>query len=283
MLNFQTEYFLKNNFRRLGLNISRFSSAGQIAGFLKLCYPKTTEIPLIRLGEKNDGGYLLPDDMEGISACFSPGVAESSGFENDMAKRGITSFLADYSVEGPAIHSPLFHFDKKFIGTTDDEKFIRLESWVKSKNVGAGDLILQMDIEGAEYDVIMDTPEEILRKFRIILIEFHGLQFLSEPFALKWIQAAFKKLLNDFEIVHIHPNNYSPVATIRGFDIPPMLEISFLRKDRIISSTYTKSLPHDLDRCCSVSRQDYALPSCWLYKPTKADSSNIPNPSEKMD
>jgi hypothetical protein len=61
---------------------------------------------LIRVGDFGDGGYLVPDDLSGIRACFSPGVSKQASFELDMAKRGIPSFMADASVAGPAIGVP---------------------------------------------------------------------------------------------------------------------------------------------------------------------------------
>lgn len=39
---------------------------------------------LIRLGPNGDGGYLVPDDLTGIEACFSPGVCATSEFENTV-------------------------------------------------------------------------------------------------------------------------------------------------------------------------------------------------------
>ena len=36
---------------------------------------------LIRLGGRGDGAYLLPDDLQDIQACFSPGVSDSKLFE----------------------------------------------------------------------------------------------------------------------------------------------------------------------------------------------------------
>lgn len=44
---------------------------------------------LTRLGPAGDGGYLLPDDLDGIEACFSPGVSLLSGFETECAQRGM--------------------------------------------------------------------------------------------------------------------------------------------------------------------------------------------------
>ncbi len=37
--------------------------------------------PLIRIGAFSDGGYLVPSDLQGIKACFSPGVSQQSSFE----------------------------------------------------------------------------------------------------------------------------------------------------------------------------------------------------------
>jgi len=44
----------------------------ELADFLRRVRPVTTDHELVRIGEARDGGYLLPDDLEGISYCFSP-------------------------------------------------------------------------------------------------------------------------------------------------------------------------------------------------------------------
>ena len=76
--------------------------------------PYETDTPLIRMGDFGDGGYLLPDDLRGIAACYSPGVSEQASFEMDMAKRGIASFMADASVEKPPLNVPGAEFLRKF-------------------------------------------------------------------------------------------------------------------------------------------------------------------------
>jgi hypothetical protein len=125
--------------------ISRTTDEKQLIDFFESVRPKTTNYPLIRIGGNTDGGYLVPDDMEGIDACFSPGVSDVADFENDLAKRGIRCFLADYSVEEPPLKNKLFEFDKKYLGTKNNEIFMTLESWIKLKAPSAKDAILQMD------------------------------------------------------------------------------------------------------------------------------------------
>ena len=65
---------------------------------------------LIRLGAKNDGGYLVPDDLDNISCCFSPGVDSTIYFEKDLAKKKIPSYLLDSSIDKLPETNDLFHF-----------------------------------------------------------------------------------------------------------------------------------------------------------------------------
>src|ERR1043165_4264971 len=60
---------------------------------------------LCRLGGPHDGGYLVPDDFEGMGHSFSPGVGPSIDFDLDVARRGLQVHFADGSVPGlPASH-----------------------------------------------------------------------------------------------------------------------------------------------------------------------------------
>jgi hypothetical protein len=81
-----------------------------------LIRPVATNIPLIRIGADEDGGYLIPDDLTGISACYSPGVDQIASFETALLEHGIPSHLADLSVEGPPPGTAAASFIKKFIG-----------------------------------------------------------------------------------------------------------------------------------------------------------------------
>ncbi|WP_041200253.1 hypothetical protein [Helicobacter pylori] len=56
----------------------------KVEGFIKSLHPIKTEHELVRWGDKHDGGYLIPNDFEGIRALFSPGVGGVSAFEEDF-------------------------------------------------------------------------------------------------------------------------------------------------------------------------------------------------------
>jgi hypothetical protein len=236
---------------------------GSLAQFFSAIRPQSTNHDLIRIGGESDGGYLIPNDLAGVEICFSPGVSTTADFEFELASRGIRCFLADYSVNASPIKHDLVHFEKKYLGYTEESPYITLESWVKRMAPTKHDFILQMDIEGDEYGVIFDTSRDTLRKFRIMLIEFHGLDALCDKFGFKLINLTFKKLLFDFDVVHIHPNNTQKPTVYGKYEIPPVVEFTFLRKDRISGSRPAANFPHRLDRKNTPTRDEMILPRCW--------------------
>jgi len=232
--------------------------------FFKAIRPIAIECGLIRVGAEGDGGYLVPDDLQGIEACYSPGVAEVATFEKTLYNMGIKSFMADYSVNKAPMDSELFNFEKKFLGDINDEKFIRLEDWVTKNLISkSSDLILQMDIEGAEFPVFLDTPRATLQKFRIMVVEFHCMGLLLCRESLPLVKQTFDKILKDFAIIHIHPNNCSAVLSHGRFEIPTMIEVTFYRRDRVVQADRKLSFPHALDSPNKKQRTDVVLPECW--------------------
>ena len=249
--------------RRGGIVSHKFTHSMQIVDFINNVRCTGIDTDLIRIGGHGDGGYLLPDDLEGIGTCFSPGVDVVATFEEDLARRGIKCFLADHSVEDAPIKNKNIVFEKRFLGCADDDIHMRLENWFSENWDETGDSLLQMDIEGAEYSVILDTPRSVLAKFRIMVIEFHDLEMLFSKGAFPFVQQVFDKLLQDFSVVHIHPNNNSKSVKIGDLDIPQVMEFTFYRKDRITPSSRALSFPHALDIKNNSKKADLILPDIW--------------------
>ena len=250
----------------LGRNLTRLTRDADIRDLVKRLRPLDCGRELMRVGGEADGGYLLPDDLEGIEYCFSPGVGPRADFENHLADLNIKSFLADYSVDSPPVERPEFTFDKKFIAANDSETSLTIESW-KNKYLPnyAGDLLLQMDIEGSEYEVILSTPLDVLDSFRIMVIEFHFIEKLFDRFVFGLYRACFEKILKNFQVVHLHPNNGCGSVKKNGIEIPRVMEFTFYNKRRVSETKYRDDFPHALDRDCGAGRKSLQLPKCWYH------------------
>ena len=234
--------------------------AREISEFLSIISPRSSGRKLIRIGKAGDGSYLLPDDLEGVVACYSPGVNNFKDFEDCLVNRyEIECHMCDASSDAESFRTAMIQgkqtFRKLWLDVTEACDSISLENWIEETiSDDKGDLVLQMDIEGAEYRNLLNTDDSVLAKFRIMLIEFHGLDKISDnEVRAQVILPVFRKLNRIFQVVHAHPNNYDGKFKVDGTQIylSSFLELTLHRRDRISSSSNNGSgstlIPHPLD------------------------------------
>jgi len=243
--------------------VAKLTPKSQIENLIHSIRPVAGNAELIRVGDKIDGGYLIPNDLKKLTACFSPGVGNETSFEQDCIRHGMDVYLSDASVDKPQYLPENCFFQQNFIGSHSSGKFITLDSWVKSTQVGPDDeLILQMDIEGAEYEVLLSLSEDLLKRFRIIVFEVHQLdQWWNAPF-FNLVNSAFTKLNQTHVCVHNHPNTLGGVLDFNGLILPKRIELSFHRRDRATNHTIRTNFPHPLD-CDNSAGHPLSLPPHW--------------------
>lgn len=248
---------------RPGLHAVKRTSVEDLRDLVRSLRPIDSGWPLVRVGPDGDGGYLVPDDLDGITCVFSPGVSTESGFELDLAERGMRVFLADGSVDGPAVPHPRFAFDKRFVGALSSADTMTLDEWAAHRKPSPeADWLLQMDIEGAEFETLLGASPELLRRFRIIVVEFHYLhQLWNKPWFLH-VSRVFAKLLATHSVVHVHPNNCCGSFRSRGLVIPRVAELTFHRNDRVRCRAPRTEFPHPLDRD-NTRKATLPLDRCW--------------------
>jgi hypothetical protein len=245
---------------------------------LEVLRPKPCPFPLLRIGGEGDGAYLVPDDLQGLQACLSPGVQNRKDFEDELVLRhGIPCHMCDYSSDESGFTTPLIPglqtFRKAWLDAAGTPDSITLDSWVQELSPDPQhDLMLQMDIEGAEYRNLLSTDPSVLARFRIIVIELHHLRsFLSSAAEPNDLFAVLELIDRHFICVHAHPNNccgafYCDMVKSR---IPGVVELTLLRRDRF--EGYAQSqlippvLPHPLDIVGNVPHKPpLHLESGWL-------------------
>jgi hypothetical protein len=179
----------------------------------------------------NDGGYLLPKSEATQDVLVSPGVSWNSSFEDFFASQGTICHLFDASVENPQVMHSNFKFIEKFWGLEDNNDTINAPKWI-AKNINPLQRnALQMDIEGAEYDLINAMPEKLLTFFNLIIIEVHNFPRLLERDAAPRYIEFFNRLTLHHRVVHFHPNNNIPPVKFLGIDVIECFELTLVRKD----------------------------------------------------
>ena len=74
--------------------------------------------------------------------------------------------------------------------------------------------------------------EDLLKRLRIIVIEFHNLHQLFNCNSFTFQTRAIQKLLKYHRIVACEANINSETIEVNGAGIPRILEVTFYRKDR---------------------------------------------------
>lgn len=246
-----------------GLFVGRRPTEDAVLDTLGLLAPRPVGHGFVRLGSAQDGGYVVPDDLDGITDLVSPGVSDEIGFDLAALDRlgpDARAHLFDASVEGPPVDDPRIRFTRLHLDSRTDEGVTTLADAVAGVDA-PGDLMLQMDVEGAEYRILQATPSSVLARFRVVLIELHHLQDLCLHSRLHDLRAALLLLHRTHVPCHVHANNAEGAFPVADQWIPRLLETTWLRRDRVRDGVpLTSEARRSLDRDCVPTRPGLALP-----------------------
>lgn len=215
----------------------------------------------VRVGAHADGGYVLPSCALSSNLVLSIGIGDQVSFDLAMANRGATVYQYDHTIERqPAVHKNFRYFKKGWGSKTTDE-LITLSSMVEMIDWNEARCpILKFDVEGAEWEALLLTQQEVIEKFEIIVGEFHYFHNLIGRGFFKLVYQIFKKLSSSHLPAHIHPNNATGVRLINGIPFPPLLEITWCKKSMVNEGEFSRDpIPGPLDFPNLAGRPDIFL------------------------
>ncbi|MDR2695815.1 MAG: DUF268 domain-containing protein [Deltaproteobacteria bacterium] len=221
-----------------------------IGRFLQAVRPyDAAEAHKVRLGSHGDGGYVMLDPGHG-GIAYSLGISTYAPWDLEMAERGFKVHQYDASIADTPTPHPNIIFHPYFImdgGALPDNARRLSQELIANGDWKTKDIILQIDEEGAEWDIFAAMGETALKKFRQIIVEFHYLNFNVEKLSI------LEKLLATHTPVHVHYNNNGKTFKyINNFIYQPyFLEISYARNG------------------------DYTFTPCNNYFPTPIDAPNV--------
>lgn len=232
---------------------------------------------LLRLGNEFDGGYVLSKRLLFKSnLLLSIGINNEWSFEFDFARKTNKpilmiddkfSFMTNLFSTLRSVTCLSYRFwDKRIYNVLRDwfsfwKYYLRMALFsafrlkyrrfrvsriddLSSNNISLGSLLkkynlfsntkgilLKMDIEGAEYETISSIIK-YEKLFSGLIIEFHGVTINNDVF-LKSIDS----LVNFFNIIHVHYNNYSFVQN----GICDVIELTFVRKDEMFKQSFSEN------------------------------------------
>mgnify|MGYP000509294134 CR=1 FL=1 len=223
----------------------------RLLAFARAIRPMTsTGLELTRIGGATDGGYVMAEPIA-ASGAISIGVGSDVSWDQDIGSRGIPVAMFDHTVRKAPAHVPGGTFHRIGIGPTHGPKIRPLDQLVSIAGfAGRDDLLLKMDVEGAEWEALTRPAPANLQPFTRIVVELHGIAGLKDTRSAERILAAIEQLGETHYPVHVHANNYDELVRFGNWWFPNAIEVSFIRKDLLTNPKPATALRIDLDAPC---------------------------------
>jgi hypothetical protein len=215
---------------------------------------------LRRFGDTNDGGYLICENLIGSAeSAYSYGIAGEDKWGCDLSlKTGLRVHEYDcFDPRRPACEGGHLMFHDRCIGseaaTIEARRFDTLAHQISMNGDADKRLIVKMDVEGAEWESLLATPDAVLERIEQLPMEFHG---TDDPRFVELL----RKLKRTFYLVHLHFNNR--VCSAAAEPLPAhAFQVLFVNKRMAIldRSGASATLPHPEDATDNPDAPDCQL------------------------
>lgn len=240
----------------------------------------------LRIGNAGDGGYVALDMLRPEQPVYSYGVGPDSSFDFSLGQRGHQVFMYDHTVEGPRGAKPSnCHFIREGIAPvpTPGQPLDTLENHLaRNGHLGRRDLILKMDIEGAEWPVFGALPGGVFTGFEQIMVEVHGLRRLGNGPHRRAVHAALSRLAARFTLFHVHANVWGGLALVEGLPVANVLELSYVRSDLVERVPSRTLYPTSFDRSNRGGHKDVVL-GFFPFLPPSATPEALAQLAARLD
>ncbi len=256
-----------------------------VAKFLREIKIYDCHLTKTRIGDEQDGGYVaLKEICEKTDVLYTLGVGDDVSFEMDFMNRFPVKEikLFDPAIRRSPVEQSKFVFFKIRVGP----KHHTLNDIWKD---GFSRALLKMDVEWDEWEILKQVSNKELLKYDQLLIEFHVIpvkffpgpqekvmDFPYTPYFRGFLESVHDKI-NDilfgmyYEVMkklnwlfygyHIHANNSLAKINVNGHSFPPLIEMSFVRKDLV----------------GRIPETTHSFPIGGLDYPNKSDRKDITN------
>lgn len=162
-----------------------------------------------RYGSSNDGGYLMCENLAaGVGAAYSYGISTEDNWGCDVSTQfDVPVHQYDcFTPHRPACEGGRFVFHDECVGpraeTIDGQPFDSIPSQIARNGDTGKRLLVKIDVEGAEWDALMATPDEVLDRIVQMPMELHGTD------EQKFVDIV-RRLKRQFHLVNLHFNNWA--------------------------------------------------------------------------
>jgi hypothetical protein len=193
--------------------------------------------------------------LGGVRAGYSYGISNYDQWGCDISTRlGVPVHQYDcFDTRQPACPTGQTRFHAECIGASGTDEsgrvFDTLANQLAKNGDGGKNVVVKMDVEGAEWDTILLAPPEVLQQIDQLVLEMHGVH------EEKYLNAVGR--LNEFfYVANVHFNNYTCQGDLEPFPAWAYEVLFVNRRLAVPDPSAQPAVPHPLDRPNSATRAD---------------------------
>jgi hypothetical protein len=219
----------------------------------------SNDLSFRRIGDSADGGYVLIDDFRGDEHCLSFGVGGNWSFDLAISELISSVDMFDHTVEKPGNLPPKVIFHPYGISEFSGGEFVSVHD-VFTAVPHEKDIVLKIDIEGAEWEVLGALSGAEKARCKQIIVEYHNLHEVGNQDFLDQATLVLKSLNESHFLVNLHANNWAKFDLISGVPFPDVIEVTYYRKERgILDNPKSISMLSDLNTPNNPQRPEHSL------------------------
>ncbi len=165
--------------------------------------------------------------------AYSFGINDDVSWDLDMAQHGYDIFMYDPTINALPQEHERFHFFKEgILGVEVPEKSMHTLDYFIKRNghENKSNMILKMDVEGAEWSFLSTVTSETLNQFDQMVFEFHDLTEPKDQSVMNATLACINKINRTHSLVHLHGNNWSKTLHLDNKILfPGALELTYVK------------------------------------------------------
>ncbi len=246
----------------------------RLCEFASLIRPyAAADLALTRVGSAADGAYVMTAVGDEIAAAISIGVGHDVSWDQAIAAKRIPVTMFDPTVAELPSPVPGGTFHRIGIGVPraipapdlHGMDLRPLDELLGLAGVSSStELLLKIDVEGAEWDALRDVDFSV---FQQVLIEMHDIARLSDPKQAEAVLETVRKLALTHYPTHVHANNEGGFNRFDRLWFPDVIEASYVRKDLLTGATPATRLVEGLDIPSNPQYPDYDMSGLLTVRP----------------
>jgi hypothetical protein len=193
------------------------------------------------VGSHGDGGYFMNgDDLLEAKYLISGGIENNNTFEYELAELGIKGLQVDNSIDSAPLTHKNLQFIKATLGWRGSDTFSINEHIERS---GIKNMVLKLDIEGAELNVINSITKLNFKKINVVIMEIHNLNYIFDDRFWQELSGALT-LLREVGLFpcFVSPNNATSSEILGGLSNPRNIELTMTREKNLKKAFNYKDL-----------------------------------------